>query len=633
MTQDQPRALTLEELKNWQPPAQYVDPNLKGLFDFTPAQLAAAKAKQDADAKLYAQKLPTSSQDEFTTPTMPTPEQAKVLGVTVTSTPVETHPPSYPQGNVTPAPTMPNMSIPGAPAWVNDAIKIGQIAGGIAVAAIQNLPTDFQHAMNVKAWPEKYQPELKQRYEAEHKPENAMAVGANFGYSVTLDRDGLYRERPMIIFGEMGMATEMIGAVELGMSSAQYTRFLNARANNPTLTPEMFRAAGEFASLTRPFTIESTAKQELTEILNAANRTNVSELAKKQALEAWRIKNNTPPETLSKITEYVDKYKEFPPSDYWQLHGEINPFEPTAIPSYLRTITAESTSIRSVMADTGKDIAPALESVSKIVASSATPETIVSTLISQGAISAALAVAPQATLTILNSITQAQRDIALSTIPSEIANAVTSNQSAVTIQSIAQAEVNQQAQLSAGIQAMVNTAAKVIADNKVQPETKPLISPLFESEVKAQPNIQAQIKTELNRQIQTVTDPAIKTQLQAQVQTITDTATKTQNQVKTPTEKGIDRVTRSKVEITTPKEDMPFKTPYKGGNNDLHIEHEGKRIDLTHEDAWVAWKQGIMYYLKWKPYDKPHTICTRKPIAGVKYFEGPGSAAKSIVSL
>jgi len=46
----------------------------------------------------------------------------------------------------------------------------------------------------------------------------------------------------------------------------------------------------------------------------------------------------------------------------------------------------------------------------------------------------------------------------------------------------------------------------------------------------------------------------------------------------------------------------------------------------------VAWKQGIMYIAWVKPFTQRDLLYTRKPIPGVKYFEGPGSAAKSIVA-
>ena len=47
----------------------------------------------------------------------------------------------------------------------------------------------------------------------------------------------------------------------------------------------------------------------------------------------------------------------------------------------------------------------------------------------------------------------------------------------------------------------------------------------------------------------------------------------------------------------------------------------------------VAWKQGFIYKAWVPPYTQKDIINTRKPIPGVKYFEGPGSAAKSIVAL
>ena len=45
----------------------------------------------------------------------------------------------------------------------------------------------------------------------------------------------------------------------------------------------------------------------------------------------------------------------------------------------------------------------------------------------------------------------------------------------------------------------------------------------------------------------------------------------------------------------------------------------------------IAWKQGWIYKLWVVPYGQADIINTKEPIPGVKYYDGPGSAAKSIV--
>jgi hypothetical protein len=46
----------------------------------------------------------------------------------------------------------------------------------------------------------------------------------------------------------------------------------------------------------------------------------------------------------------------------------------------------------------------------------------------------------------------------------------------------------------------------------------------------------------------------------------------------------------------------------------------------------VAWKQGIMYKALYEPYGKANILNTRKPIEGVSYHKGVGSAAASAVA-
>ena len=56
---------------------------------------------------------------------------------------------------------------------------------------------------------------------------------------------------------------------------------------------------------------------------------------------------------------------------------------------------------------------------------------------------------------------------------------------------------------------------------------------------------------------------------------------------------------------------------------------------LTQEqmDGAIAWKQGLFYKLWYPPYGEKDMKSTTKPIAGVKYHEGIGSAAKSAIKL
>lgn len=52
--------------------------------------------------------------------------------------------------------------------------------------------------------------------------------------------------------------------------------------------------------------------------------------------------------------------------------------------------------------------------------------------------------------------------------------------------------------------------------------------------------------------------------------------------------------------------------------------------DWQRESA-VCWRQGVMYKMRYYPWRQEDIINTRKPIEGVKYYEGPESAYKSVV--
>jgi hypothetical protein len=65
----------------------------------------------------------------------------------------------------------------------------------------------------------------------------------------------------------------------------------------------------------------------------------------------------------------------------------------------------------------------------------------------------------------------------------------------------------------------------------------------------------------------------------------------------------------------------------------IKTKHGEKTVTREQLEGAVAWKQGIMYITWVKPFDQSDLLYTRKPIPQVKYFTGPGSAAKSIVAM
>lgn len=61
---------------------------------------------------------------------------------------------------------------------------------------------------------------------------------------------------------------------------------------------------------------------------------------------------------------------------------------------------------------------------------------------------------------------------------------------------------------------------------------------------------------------------------------------------------------------------------------------DGTSRALTKKEAAgiIAWKQGFIYKLIFPPFGKANIIHSRAPIAGVKYYSGLGSAARSIIA-
>jgi hypothetical protein len=65
----------------------------------------------------------------------------------------------------------------------------------------------------------------------------------------------------------------------------------------------------------------------------------------------------------------------------------------------------------------------------------------------------------------------------------------------------------------------------------------------------------------------------------------------------------------------------------------IKTKHGERAATQEQLEGAIAWKQGIMYITWLKPYNQSDLLYTRKPIPQVKYFTGPGSAAKSIVTM
>ncbi|MDD5487224.1 MAG: hypothetical protein PHW65_06700, partial [Dehalococcoidales bacterium] len=65
----------------------------------------------------------------------------------------------------------------------------------------------------------------------------------------------------------------------------------------------------------------------------------------------------------------------------------------------------------------------------------------------------------------------------------------------------------------------------------------------------------------------------------------------------------------------------------------IQSEAPEKKLTAKQLEGAIAWKQGLIYHLRWQPFGANDVFYSREPIPGVKYHEGIGSAAKSAVTL
>ncbi len=162
-------------------------------------------------------------------------------------------------------------------------------------------------------------------------------------------------------------------------------------------------------------------------------------------------------------------------------------------------------------------------------------------------------------------------------------------------QTLAQSEIRALTQVLNSTQALTATIVSTMA----QAITKSI--------TEAQPLTKTQVETKVETATKTITDPAIKEAVQTKVQTLIKTEVK-------PAEKVKDKV----------KVYKPITINLKEG-----------KVTLTAAQVAgsVGWKQGIMYWLLYPPYKKQNYIATRKPIKGIPYTEGIGSAYRSLIRI
>jgi len=120
---------------------------------------------------------------------------------------------------------------------------------------------------------------------------------------------------------------------------------------------------------------------------------------------------------------------------------------------------------------------------------------------------------------------------------------------------------------------------------------------------------QAELATQLEAVLKPLTKIVPKTRIKAIVKAITKITTKLTPKI------------RPKPKL---KPRLRIRIPLPDGTTRLLTKREAEGI--------IAWKQGIMYKLLYPPFGQKQIVNSRKPLAGVKYYSGAGSAAKSIIA-
>jgi hypothetical protein len=136
----------------------------------------------------------------------------------------------------------------------------------------------------------------------------------------------------------------------------------------------------------------------------------------------------------------------------------------------------------------------------------------------------------------------------------------------------------------------------------------------------------AKEQTGLEQQIRTQTAVKAKGQVEAQAKVKTQSLPKEQVKLKTKT------AVTTKVTTKVPVKRPITKIITKKGKKIITLP-EDKIKELTNEQlkSMLAYKQGFIYIVRYDPYKKTDVIYSRKPLQGVKYYKGIGSAQKSVV--
>ena len=384
--------------------------------------------------------------------------------------------------------------------------------------------------------------------------------------------------------------TLTISPKEIGMSETQFTRFIRARVLNPKLTPSRFKVTEALKSTRitpEPIAIPKMAKA--VPVSKAAPKV-------KPAID-WGAK----PVSVSGINK-------LDPGGFRRLA------EPVKIAGKSETRVQRLARLDRESKEWAKDFkriyskeakpTPKLPEVAPARINKARLNTIVTlepskalrVMIADRSIVNAMATEPLTVLDIMARAGIKARNEALSKFDNKVIDALSLGNLA---------KVKTEAMTQTKVDTAVDVATKSMTEQAVGVATKLKLQGLTQAE----------------------TEAAIRTQLKTAIKTVTNVATRTK------LKQMVDQIVASSMAIKLGKPVKPIKPIKTTGLIRLPMP-DGDVLTLTDEQAKsiIAWKQGIMYKMIWSPYGKDNIYNSRKPLAGVKYYKGVGSASRSAIA-
>lgn len=392
-------------------------------------------------------------------------------------------------------------------------------------------------------------------------------------------------------------AVQTLTKIAPNLSEAQYARFLQRRVLNSNLTPEQFirdeRVFNIVNTSLKPTKYGESIAKALEDTKRASKTINLKKLGIKEGGQNVAVIGSTIPESAVLGNSAIV--------------GAIN--KPV---STLKFTTGQIQSLSALSADSAID-----------------------SLIKSNQVAIAIAQRPDLMVSIFGRATPVYRKLLENNAGKELAFALSEGNTDLA-RSLANTKV-----LVSGMASNLSDAAKQAAGvlfkqggytkTEVEQAIQYAIAETIQND--ADTFLVNMTDSQLDNAIQTIVNTSTKTKTTPTTTTVTPTPkptpTPTPKPIPTPTPKPTPTPTIST--FTTP---IPTRIIIDGGTVKIPKPDGSGSFELTKKqwDSVIAWKQGFMYKMIWTPYGEDDIYNSTKPISGVKYYEGIGSAAKSAVA-